>query len=434
MKPVFTKLRTATLLALASATAMLPMATMAAAASRLYGAMTNGLANPAQSGTVLGANGLTGLIPTIYTAADTISREMVGLITAVHRNSTAESAAVGQDVTYPITPTPVAQDIVAGQLPPDTGDQNIDKGTMKIDKSRMVPVRWSGEEQKAVGPNGTYNQILADQFVQAMRTLVNEVEADLGSLYVFGSRAYGTAGTTPFGTKDDFSDFAGMLQILDDNGAPPLDRHLGLGSAAIANIRGKQSSLFKANEAGTTELLRRGMINEVEGFGIHYSSGIKQHTKGTGASYQSNNASGYVVGDSGIAVDTGTGTVLAGDILTFTGDTNKYVNGTALAGGSLALNQPGLRQGLADNVAMAVGNSYRANMAFHKDAIHLVTRSPAMPEGGDMADDVMTVVDPVSGLVFQVALYRTYRRVQYEVGLAWGKKAVKPAHISVLLG
>jgi hypothetical protein len=46
-----------------------------------------------------------------------------------------------------------------------------------------------------------------------------------------------------------------------------------------------------------------------------------------------------------------------------------------------------------------------------------------MPEGGDTADDVMNVTDPVSGITFQIALYRQYRQVRYEVGLAWGVAA-----------
>jgi hypothetical protein len=100
----------------------------------------------------------------------------------------------------------------------------------------------------------------------------------------------------------------------------------------------------------------------------------------------------------------------------------------------LTLNSPGLRIAVVDNAAITVGNTAAQNVAFHRNYIQLATRTPAMPEGGDAADDILDLVDPVSGLAFQVAVYRQYRRVKYEVGIAWGVKAVKGDGISVLLG
>lgn len=383
------------------------------------------------------ANTLTGLIPTLYQALDIVSREMVGFIPAVTRNTSAESAAKDQTITIPVAPASSASDITPGLYAADAGDQTIGNTTMTISKSRAVPIRWNGEQQRSI--SGQYGNILRDQFTQAFRTLVNEVEADLAGLYVASSRAYGTAGTTPFGTAADFSDFAQAKKILEDNGAPSSDLQMVLGSAAIANVRGKQSSLFKANEAGTAELLREGILGRVEGFDIHNSAQVKAHTKGTGSSYQTNLGSTLAIGATGIAADTGSGTVLAGDVVTANGDTNKYIVASALTDGSFTINAPGLRQTLADGVALTVGNSYTANMFFSRSAIQLITRAPAMPLGPngeaiDMADDVMVMTDPVSGISFQVALYRQYRQLKYEVGLAWGVKCVKSAHTGILLG
>lgn len=65
-------------------------------------------------------------------------------------------------------------------------------------------------------------------------------------------------------------------------------------------------------------------------------------------------------------------------------------------------------------------SEFAPNVAFDRNAFLLACRTPAMPKGGDTADDVMNVTDPVSGITFQIALYRQYRQVRYEVGVAWG--------------
>lgn len=377
------------------------------------------------------SNTLTGLIPTIYTALDIVSREQVGFIPAVARNTKADAAAKDQTVTAPVAPVAVTEDIVPGPSAPNTGDQSIGSVDVKITKSKMAPVKWNGEEQLALGPAGTYNTILADQFKQAFRALANEVDADLGALYFNASRQVGTPGVTPFGIKEDLSDAALARKVLEDNGSPTTDLQMVLGSAAIANLRGKQSVLFKVNEAGTEQLLREGTLGRLEGFNIHNSAGVKAHVASAAADYLVNGAK--VEGDRIIAIDTGTGTFSAGDVVSFEGDDNKYVVAAASAS-AITLAEPGLRQDLADNTAITRGAGYVANMAFDRNALLLASRTPAMPEGGDTADDVMNVTDPVSGITFQVALYRQYRQIRYEVGLAWGVAAPVPRHSVIIAG
>ncbi|EOG8082465.1 P22 coat - protein 5 family protein [Citrobacter sp. CK184] len=377
------------------------------------------------------ANTLTGLIPTIYTALDIVSREQVGFIPAVARNTKADAAAKDQTVTAPVAPVAVTEDIVPGPSAPNTGDQNIGTVDVKITKSKMAPVKWNGEEQLALGPAGTYNTILADQFTQAFRALSNEVDADLGALYYGTSRAVGTAGTTPFGVKEDLTDAANARKVLEDNGSPTTSLQMVLGSSAIANLRGKQTVLFKVNESGTEQLLREGTLGRLEGFNIHNSAGVKRAPAATATGYLVNGAKQE--GDIIIAIDTGTGSIVAGQVVTFDGDDNQYVVAAATST-TITLAAPGLRQDLADNTEITVVGGFTANMAFDRNAFLLASRTPAMPEGGDTADDVMNVTDPVSGITFQVALYRQYRQVRYEVGLAWGVASVKPAHAVMLLG
>jgi hypothetical protein len=380
-------------------------------------------------------NTLTGLIPTLYHGLHVVSRELVGMIPAVSMDATTERAAVNQTVRSPIGVAGALEDITPGVNPANSGSTTVDYIDMTITSAKAVPILWTGEEQLAVGPTGQYNKILADQFEDAFRKLTNAIEADLVlAAYKAASRAYGTAGTAPFGTANDLSDTAGVLKILEDNGAPTSDLQLVLNSAAVANLRGKQSVLFKVNEAGSSDMLRNGMTDRLQKFALRNSGQIVQHVKGGGASYVTNLGATLAVGDRAVAVDGGSGTILAGDVVVMQGDANKYIVNSALAGGSLSIGRPGLRAALADGQTVTVGNSYTPNIAFARSAVKLAVRAPALPKGGDSADDRMTVVDPFSGLAFEVSVYRQYRQVKIEVAAAWGVKGHNSEHIAVLLG
>lgn len=386
------------------------------------------------------SNTLSGLTTTLYNALDVVSREMVGFIPAVSSDMTYTRAAVGQTVSSPVAPAATATDITPAVTPPNDGDQNIGNVQMTITKARRVPVRWNGEEKRGLDNNGaSYNVILSNQLQQGMRTLVNEVEADLAALHVNASRAVGTAGTAPFGTAGNLSDTAGALRVLEDNGAQGLDFQLVLGSAAMENLRGKQSVLFKVNESGREDMLRNGITDRIQNLALRNSGQVKSFTKGTGAS-ATTNATGYAAGATTITLaSAGTGTILAGDVITFAGDTNQYVVASGDTdvsnGGSITLQAPGLRQAIpASATAITiVGNSAR-NMFFARSAIALATRAPALPEQGDMADDRLIITDLITGLSFEVSLYKQYRQVQLEIALAWGCAAIKKEHIGLLLG
>jgi P22 coat protein - gene protein 5 len=385
------------------------------------------------------ANTLTNLIPDAYAALDTVSRELVGLIPAVTRDATVERAAVGQTVRSPVAPAVTAGDITPGVTPPNDGDQTIGNITLSITKARRVPIRWQGEEQRGLnnGGAGTSN-ILRDQFTQAFRTLTNEAEADLAALYNKASRSYGVGSTVPFGTAGDYTDASNVLKVLLDNGAQSLDRHLVIHTGAGANLRGKQGGRGVDLE-GTDRILRQGVLVDVHGFAIRESAQIKTHTKGTGASATTNTA-GYAVGATTITLaSAGTGTILAGDSITFTGDTNQYLVVTGDAdvsgGGTVVIAAPGLRQAIPTSAtAITVSATGPRSMAFTRDAIVLAQRLPALPEGGDLAVDRQTVQDPVSGLAFEIAMYPQYRQMQYEVSSAWGVGVSKVENLALLLG
>ena len=373
------------------------------------------------------ANTLTSLVPDLYESLDIVSRELAGFIPSVTLDATAERAALNQAIRIPITPAAPAEDVSPGQLPPDDGDQTVGNTPFTITKSRMVPFRWTGEEQKGINTGPGYANIRRDQITQAMRTLVNEIEVDVGKTAYLASRATGVAGTTPFAST--LGDTAQVRKILSDNGAPLSDLQCVIDTTAGANIR-TLAQLTKANEAGTTALRAQGTLLELHGFVLRESAGVARHTAGTGASYVTNGA--LAIGATVIPVQTGSGTIIAGDVVTI--GNYKYVVTSALSGGNLTIGAPGLREAVNSGSTVTLAAAYTANFAFSRSAIVLATRAPALPEEGDMADDRMMMQDPRTGMAFEVSMYKQYRRVRYEIAAAWGVQNIKPAHSCILLG
>ena len=387
------------------------------------------------------ANTLTSLAADIYKAADMVGRELVGFIPAVTVNADASlRAAKGDDVRSHFTRTPsVSSSYAPAMTIPEGTDQTVDNKTLTVDTYAGVQIPWTGEDIKHVNNGNGFETIYGDQIRQAMRAIVNTIEAAVWSAaYVASSRAYGTAGTTPFASN--FNDIAQVRKILVDNGCPVNDGMVSLvmNSAAGANLR-SLAQLQKANEAGGTELLRQGVLLDLQGMMIRESAGISSHTKGAGTGYDINNGSGEAIGQTSLTVHGGTVNttgIKAGDVITLAGDANKYIVATTTTAvdGELVINEPGLRIAGADTTEITVGDSYTPNLAFHKSAIELVVRPPALPMGGDAAADMMTVQDPWSGLIFDIAMYRGYMKSMFEIRCLYGVKAWKPQHIATLLG
>ena len=374
------------------------------------------------------ANTLTNLIPVAYEALDIVSRELVGLIPSVAADMTAEAIAKGQTIYSPVAPANTQGDITPAMTVTAASDQTIGTKSLVIDNYKTSGFNWTGEEEFGMNTGVGLENIVRDQIAQCLRVHVNAIELSLATaMTTAASRAYGTAGTTPFAST--LADPANIKKILDDNGAPMSDRSLVIDTTGGAALR-TLAQLTKANEAASEATLRRGILLDLHGFGIRESAQLPTGTTvGTGASYQLNGA--HSANATTITVDTGTGTILAGDVVTISG--HKYVVATALSGGSFTINAPGLRSALADNVAVTVNAAHTKNFGFSRNAVQLATRLPKV-NGSDLAADRQVITDPVSGLSFELSMYPGYRMVKYEIAIAYGCAVFKPEHLAVLLG
>lgn len=374
----------------------------------------------------------------IFLGLKEVSNEPTGFIQSVNTSTGAEVAAIGDQVSIPSGVASDVGDTPVGYSNPVEGNSNVNTGKMEITKSRTVKIDWKGEDQKAVMNSGVMGTVLAQQFADAFRKLRNEIEMDVYKEACAGaSRAYGTIGTTPFATASSMADLANMKGILDVNGCAPSNRSIILSPAAEINLLSNQMNMIKVNEAGSEALLRQGIVMPTYGFNVR-SSAAGNETSPAAV------ATGYLVngdatkGSMEVAIDTGTGAIAAGEIVTFANDGNKYVAGAGSTTTKLVLNPTGTLKAEADNTVITVAGGYNASVALHRNAIALAIRPPAVPEfKGQKMDTALAreyVTDPLTNITYEIAVYAGQRMIQYQVSVAWGVKAVNGEHIALLLG
>jgi len=378
------------------------------------------------------ASTITNLIPDAYAALAVVAQEPVGALSAVLRNSTADRAAIGQSVRIPFSPDLTAADFSPAMALPSASELTYTNQAFTMTKQRRVKFTWSGEDAYSVNVGPGIANLNQQNIAQAMRTLRNEMATSVtAAASVSGSRAKGTAGTTPFASN--INAVNDVRKILADNGAPiGAGWNLVLDTSAGTNLR-NLATLYQANTAGSTDTLRRGIILPVSGANIYEDGTIPTVTAGTGSGYLINNGAGYAVGDTALTVDTGTGTILAGDVVTI--GSHQYVVATALASNVVTLAAPGLRATVADNAAVTVNAASARNFACTPDAILLGTRLPEVgPQGADLAIMREVLTDPVSGISYELAVYPGDHMATYTISAVWGVKVINNRNLALLLG
>jgi hypothetical protein len=374
------------------------------------------------------ANTLTTLQPVLFSAAQTVSAEPFGAVDAITSSFDDKGVAKGDVVKVPVAPTRAASDFTPANVSSTGSDATANDVEVQITKSRKVDWHLTGEQQRSLDNGATSQEWIRQLVAQGMRTLRNEAEADcIDAIYTGASRATGTAGTNPFASA--LTPLADVRKILRDNGAPMADLQFVGDTTSEANLL-KLGVVLDASQAGSDEERRSGILRRQYGFEMRTSGQIEAHTKGTGTGYLLNDASS-AIGDTTIAADTGSGTILAGDVVTFAGTADKYVVNTALAGGSFGIGNPGLLAAEADNDAITIGNDYTPNLAFDRSAVVGVMRPPVMPENPTIQQ--MLISDGM-GMTYLMLDISQYGQRTWELHLAWGFKAVQSEHIAVLMG
>lgn len=373
---------------------------------------------------------LTPFIGILYSALEDANQEATGFIRGATMNMEASRAAKGQMVYAPVGNVSDPEEIVPGAAPSPVANPDIDKVGITIEHEESVKITITGNETLGLDASGNYDSVTKSMFARAIRKLNNRVEAYMAEKVVAGaSRGFGDGSTAPFADPDSLNDLAQLALILDENGCPEDGRNFVMTNTAMAALRAK-SMLNNAYKLGSEDFIRYGYTDPVLGFRLWRSAGLKKRAASTGTGFLS--ADDYTVGATEISVDTGTGTIKAGDGFKF-GDTTYIVNNDIDGPGIITLGRPGLVADVANDTAGTLVSGFTPCVAFHTDAVHLATRAPAVPKMGDAALDRFMLVSEKTGLVYEVALYAQYKQVIMEIGIAFGASVMNSENVAVLL-
>lgn len=377
-------------------------------------------------------NSLTPLIPSFIRNFLSVLREQTAF-TAVTTGFGEDSVPVGKEIIIPHSAPVVGEDFVPSMQASDAAGLIVDDASITITKQRAYPFKMTGEDWLKAGQLGADFQALEIQ--QAARTFANEVWNDICGLQSRASQAIGTAGATPFAA--DTSAAVAARKALNNSLAPKTDRYFIMDAdaeEALLNL-GQFKNYY---QAGNDQAFRQGIVGPIVGFQASQVDGIKTQPAGTGAGYVLDGA--HAAGATSIKVKTGTGTILAGGVLTIAGDATQYVVDAGIAApGTFTINPltqdgKGLKKALADGAAVTLIGAHVANLAFHRSAIGLAIRPIAMPPGGDAAVDYQLITDPVSSLTVGLAHYKGRGMSRIELQAAWGVNAIRRELLKKTMG
>ena len=378
------------------------------------------------------ANTLTGLLPTLYSAAQMVSAEPVGILSGIATDFDDKGVAIGDTVRVPVAPVAAS----AAYTP----TMNLNNGAVGTDAiagyvdvtiaaNQMSSWHLTGEQEKSLANSGTDKEWFRQMVAQKMRVLRNDMEvAAAAALKVGASRALGTAGTTPFATSID--ELADLQAAMISNGAPMADAQFVMGSAAALNFQ-KTGVYQLAYANGSADYRKTGTFGNEFGFNLRRSAGISAHTSGAAASYATNG--GEAAKAVSLTVKTGTDPILAGDVFSLADRTGEqYVVSTALTGaGELLINRPGLIGATATNQALTFAASYTPSFAFERSAVVGVIRPPLIP-ANPAIEQVM--VSDQFGMTYLLCRVVGDGMVTWRLHIAYGFKVVQPEHVVIYLG
>jgi len=380
------------------------------------------------------ANSLTNVIPQLLAQGLMALRQQSIMPRLVNRSYDSMAAQSGSTIDIPIPSAITANAVTPGTTSQAVTDLSPTKATITLNQWYEAAFNLTDEELK----NVEENNLMPMQASEAIKSLANNVDTyimNLASSATNGiSQNGGTAGTTPFASNLDA--YLAARKELNNSAAPMDDRYCVINADAEAEALSLEA-FQNAAWRGDTDGIIRGQIGQKLGATWVVDQNVQTHinANGTPTGFLVNNGSGYSAGDTTMTIDTGSNNPAVGDIFTVAGDTVSHIV-TAATGGTSVTFTPGLGAAVVNNAALtftASAAAFTRNLLFHRDAFAFASRplEDGMMVGGD---NVMSNVDPVSGLSLRVEVTREFKQTRVSYDILYGGALVRPELAALILG
>jgi hypothetical protein len=379
------------------------------------------------------ANDLSAIMPKILARGLMTLRQRCIMPRLVNSDYSTDAAEKGDTIDVPIPSAIAAINVVPSYIPIAGQDTTLSKVQVSLNNwMQNQPFYLTDKDVLQIDRDKFYVPM---QVQEAIKGLANAVNDSIFAEYkgVFGYT--GTAGTTPFGTTG-VTDATNARMILNQQLCPRDDRRGVLDFVAEANALAL-ASFSEAQKIGSPDVVIQGEIGRKFGVDWYADDAVPKHTAGTITTSLISKAStpvavGALTLAAHTAVSSGACALLKGDIILFAGDTQTYVltaDATqASADTDVTLTfYPGLKVAHTGSEAITVKAAHRVNLVFHRDAFAFATRPLIDSASGyELGHKILSMQDPVSGLVMRLEVSRQYKRVAWEFDILWGVKLVRP--------
>ena len=373
------------------------------------------------------ANDWSQVIPQLLAQGLLALRESVRMPMLVNRGYESMAGQKGSTIDIPIPSAIAAQAVTPSQVPPSVTNSAPTSVSLVMDQWYEAPFHLTDREMMEA-MSGT----IPMQASEAVKAIANTVDLSIMGNYTQVYGAAGVAGDVPFNESPGTTADATQLRKLLNQQLAPMDpRYVVMDPEAEASaleLRAFQDVSWNGSTAGILEA----NINRKLGFGWFMDQNILSHTAGTASGALA--AAEGTIGDTSITTDTGTGTLVVGDIITFANDSQQYVVSAAVAnvGAGTVTFTPPLKNTVPDTTAITLVADHVVNLGFHRDAFAFASRpleSQNLP--GSM---VQSATDPVSGLTLRLEVTREHKQTRFSYDMLWGSACPRPELAARLLG